>query len=96
MTKFINFFTRIIAAIAIGLCLLYLMGLSIFNCALSHDIKNELGGMLTLTEFRSLEQNGMYSSSFSFIRNGEDWGAFGVADVIHGPDVYICKQGTCG
>ena len=93
MTKL---FTRLIVAIVISLCLLYLFGMSVFNCALSRDVKNELGGKLTLTEFRTLKQTGICSSSFDFIRNGEDWEAFGVADVIHGPDVYICKRGACG
>ena len=98
MTNLFIFITRLLFGIFVAICVLYLIGMVLFNCALAHDVKNELGGMLSLIEFKSLKQNGICSSSFDFIRNGEDWQAFGVADIIHGPDVYICKRvgGNCG
>jgi hypothetical protein len=98
ITKVTDCLVTAILYLSIGLILLYFVGSLIFDIALYFDVKSELKKELSSQEYDSLVTMHIFSPSFRFIRNGEEWEAFGVADVIHGPDVYTCKRGgnDCG
>jgi hypothetical protein len=73
-------------------CLLWIFLCVIFNIEIYFNVKNELKKTLSPSEYESLVTDGILSTSFRYISNGEEWQAFGVGD-----DVYTCRiGGDCG